>query len=178
MSKWYTIMGIFLVMLLTVTGCSTFKASTKTGEPAAKMDEMDKMDKMDEMAAEGEQAPAEEASHSYGVVEFPDSLGIPSVEVEIFPDPGAGWNLHVITENFTFSPEHAGSEHYPGEGHCHLYIDGRKIARLYGPWYHIDEQLDIGEHKLEVTLNSNDHNLYTYDGKVVETQTVLTVEPE
>jgi hypothetical protein len=169
MSKWYQITGIFLVVMLAVAGCSTFKSSSKMDEPAAEMDEM---------VTEMEQAPAEKASHSYGIAEFPESLGVPSVEVEIFPDPGTGWNVHVITENFIFSPEHAGAEHYPGEGHAHLYVDGRKIARMYGPWYHLDEQLDVGDHEVEVTLNSNDHNLYTYDGNIVETQTVLTVEPE
>ena len=169
MSKGYTILGVFLVMLLVVTGCSTYKSSAKMDEPVAEMDEM---------AAKAEPVSAEKASHSYGIAEFPESLGVPSVEIEIFQDPGAGWNLHVITESFTFSPERAGLEHYPGEGHAHLYVDDKKIARLYGPWYHLDEPLDVGDHTVEVTLNSNDHSLYTYDGDIIETQTVLTVEPE
>lgn len=169
MRKWSTITGMFLVVMLAVSGCSTMKSSTKMEEPAAEMGEMD---------AKAESTPTESASHSYGIAEFPKSLGVPSVEIEIFQDSGAGWNLHVITESFIFSPEHAGLEHYPGEGHAHLYVDGKKIARVYGPWYHLDEKLEVGDHEVEVTLNSNDHNLYVYDGEVVETKTVLTVEPE
>ena len=172
MRKLSTMIGMFLVVMLAVTGCSTMRSSTKMEEPVAEMD------KMDEMATKSEPVLGDSASHSYGVAEFPESLGVPSVEVELFQDPGSGWNVHVNTENFTFSPEHAGLEHYPGEGHVHLYVDGVKIARMYGPWFHFDETLDVGDHEVEVTLNSNDHNLYLYDGEVLEAKTVLTVESE
>jgi hypothetical protein len=118
----------------------------------------------------------ESSSHSYGIVEVPEGMPAPTIEIEIMPDASSGWNMQIITENFQFAPERSSLEHYPGEGHAHLYIDGTKIARVYGAWYHIDEELSSGDHQVEVTLNSNDHNLYTVKGKVVEAKTIISVE--
>ena len=51
--------------------------------------------------------------------------------------------------------ERSGGDHVAGEGHAHVYVDGEKIARLYGPWLHIPS-LSPGA-VVEVTLNANDH---------------------
>ena len=56
----------------------------------------------------------------------------PSLAVHAMRDPASGWNLHVITENFTFSPQNASRDHVPGEGHAHVYINGVKLGRFYG----------------------------------------------
>lgn len=68
----------------------------------------------------------------------------------------SGWNLRLKTTNFEFSPENANGPHQAGEGHAHLYVNGKKRARLYGRWFHID-RLPPGRVALTVTLNSNDH---------------------
>lgn len=65
-------------------------------------------------------------------------------------------------------------EHYPGEGHAHLYVDGQKIARLYGKWYHIEE-LSPGQHEITVTLNANDHREYAVNGENISTSTIVVV---
>ena len=52
-----------------------------------------------------------------------------------------------------------------GEGHAHLYLDGQKIARVYGEWYHLPKL--EGDHELRVTLNTNDHQDYAVKGEVV-----------
>jgi len=85
-------------------------------------------------------------------------VAAPTLDIEVLKDPSAGWNLHVMTENFRFAPEHASLAHVAGEGHAHVYVNGTKIGRLYGNWMHIAE-LPKGEAKVEVTLNSNDHLL-------------------
>jgi len=56
--------------------------------------------------------------------------------------------------------------HVPSEGHAHLYIDGKKVTRLYGEWYHIPS-LSPGTHKITVTLNANSHEDLMVKGKVV-----------
>lgn len=43
------------------------------------------------------------------------------------------------------------------EGHAHLFIDGKKIGRVYSNWYHINP-LRQGSHTIRVTLNANDHS--------------------
>ena len=78
-------------------------------------------------------------------------------------DPASGWTLHVITENFTFSPQNASRDHVPGEGHAHVYINGVKLGRFYGPWVHLDN-LPEGEVTVEVTLNANDHRPLAVSG--------------
>jgi len=80
----------------------------------------------------------------------------PTLELDLIPDPVAGWNLHVKTSNFVFAVERAGGEHVPGEGHAHIYVNGTKVARAYGAWFHL-ETLPAGDVEIEVTLNSNDH---------------------
>lgn len=80
----------------------------------------------------------------------------PTLALDIQPDPVAGWNLNIRTTNFTFAAERAGGAHVPGEGHAHVYVNGEKIARAYGNWFHL-ETLPSGPVEIEVTLNSNDH---------------------
>lgn len=82
----------------------------------------------------------------------------PTLSVMILEDPMSGWNLHIVTENFTFSPQNASLAHIYGEGHAHVYINGVKLGRFYGPWVHLDN-LPEGEVTVEVTLNANDHRV-------------------
>lgn len=112
---------------------------------------------MSASAAEGHalrEVPAEEA---------------PSVQLEVTEDPwGTGWVVHVVTEDFEFAPEALG-ELRAQEGHAHLYLDGEKINRLYGPWYNLPASaVSAGEHELTVTLNSNDnHAQWAVDGEPI-----------
>ena len=47
-----------------------------------------------------------------------DSL-IPKIkQLEIVKDPMSGWNLHIETTNFKFTPENVNSAHKSGEGTC------------------------------------------------------------
>jgi hypothetical protein len=102
----------------------------------------------------------------HGRMEVGDATAPPAVTLVVHKDLKAGWNLHVRAENFRFAPEHASTAHVPGEGHAHLFIDGKKVTRLYGEWYHIP-MLAPGVHKITVTLNANSHEDLTVRGKVV-----------
>jgi hypothetical protein len=106
------------------------------------------------------------ASLQHGKLEVGDVAAPPTVKVTVRKDPKAGWNLQIQVENFRFAPEHASTPHVPGEGHAHLFIDGKKITRLYGEWYHIPV-LTAGTHKITVTLNANSHEDLMVKGKVV-----------
>ena len=96
----------------------------------------------------------------------------PTLDLQVTEDPDQGWNLRVMTTGFTFSPANAGRSHVPGEGHAHVHVNGRKIARLYGPWMHIGS-LPEGEVEILVTLNANDHRLLSVDGNPVVARFVL-----
>jgi hypothetical protein len=77
-------------------------------------------------------------------------------------------------DNFRFVPEHASRAHVLGEGHAHLYINGNKVTRLYGEWYHIPA-LSPGTHKIVVTLNANSHEDLVVKGKVISNKQEVRV---
>ncbi len=71
-----------------------------------------------------------------------------------------------------FAPEHAGQGDVPGEGHAHLYLNGEKIARIYGDWYHL-AALPAGQNVLRVGLYSNSHKALAVNGAHLETEITL-----
>lgn len=101
--------------------------------------------------------------------------GAPEVALSVEKDPMAGWNVVVTTENFAFTPEKVNSDNVDNTGHAHLYVDGIKIARLYGSYFHIPD-LPAGEHEISVSLSSNDHSYYMVDGKRSAARTIVTQE--
>lgn len=107
-------------------------------------------------AAMGHGETSSDAHDHDTVLTVPDGPDAPTLELAVTKD-GAGWNLQVITTNFTLTPERIGGAHIPGEGHGHVYLNGVKQARIYGEWYHIDA-VPSGDVELRVTLNSNDHS--------------------
>ena len=110
-----------------------------------------------------------------GTVTIADSTAVPTIELEVKNDKLAGWNVHIKTTHFTFTPEKFGSKHTPGEGHAHLYVNGEKRARIYAPWYHVPA-MRPGTHTLRVTLNANTHDEYIYQNKVIADTVQVTVE--
>lgn len=100
----------------------------------------------------------------------------PTLMVHVMPDPVSGWNLHLMTENFTFNAAAAGAAHVDGEGHAHVYADGVKLARIYGNWFHIPS-LPEGDVTVLVTLNANDHRRIGVSGAPVEASITVTNTP-
>lgn len=100
----------------------------------------------------------------------------PSVSMSVTADAMSGWNVALETENFTFAPLSAGGASVPNEGHAHLYVNGRKIARLYGAFHHIPA-LTPGQHEILVTLSSNDHAYFAVDGARIEARTLIMQTP-
>ncbi|MFD3540310.1 hypothetical protein ACFWUQ_12525 [Streptomyces sp. NPDC058662] len=95
--------------------------------------------------------------------------GAPEVRLTLRPDSEDGWNLQLDVRNFRFTPDSAGGAALPGAGHAHLEIDGRKAARLYGPWFHLPAaQVPEGARTLTVRLYADDHTAWAVSGKPVE----------
>lgn len=103
------------------------------------------------------------------------ALDAPEIALELTRDPVEGYNLRVQATNFTFTPQAAGLEDVAGEGHAHVYINGKKLGRLYGEWMHI-AHLPQGNVIVKVTLNSNAHRPLTVAGQPIATDTALFVE--
>ena len=97
----------------------------------------------------------------------PATEPIPTIDFTITKDSmGDGWTVHALTTNFQFTPEDLGMAPVAGEGHVHLYIDNELIVML-APWYHIDA-LSKGPHIIKMSLNNNDHSIYTVNGTQIE----------
>ncbi|MGH1487863.1 MAG: hypothetical protein ACRBK7_00465 [Acidimicrobiales bacterium] len=104
------------------------------------------------------------------------SANPPSIELTVTKDPKSGWNLHADVANMVFAPESAGLDPVDGEGHLHLSIDGVKVTRLYGSWWHIPA-LAAGSHEIEVSAATNAHVGYAdANGDAVSATFTLEVD--
>ncbi len=111
--------------------------------------------------------------HEHIPLEFPENLPKPDIKLEITEDIMGGYNLHLITENFRWAPDHAGRSQVFGEGHAHLYLNDEKVARIYGEWYYLPP-LPQGEYDVEVSLHGNGHELLTWGGEPIDdVQTIV-----
>lgn len=101
-----------------------------------------------------------------------DAEGAPTVELDVFPLPDGGFNLHARTSNFTFTPQNIDRAPVLGEGHAHLYVDGVKIARLYSDWHHLPT-LPPDAQVLTVSLYANNHQGFALDGEKIASSVAL-----
>ncbi|MCB0078315.1 MAG: hypothetical protein KDD73_12950 [Anaerolineales bacterium] len=108
----------------------------------------------------------------YQPLELDEGQPIPTLQLSATLDPTEGWNLHLETTHFTFTPEKISGGNFANEGHAHLYVDGAKYGRIYGPWYHLPP-LTAGPHALRVTLNANSHQPWAVNGQVVEDSVII-----
>ena len=102
----------------------------------------------------------------------------PSAELLVMKDPTGGFNVQVQTSRFTWRPDMASMKHVEGEGHAHVYLDGRKIMRIYNNWFHLNTfqfATKPGEQLLSVELVGNDHVPYTTEGLPVGAEALVDV---
>ena len=118
---------------------------------------------------------AKRAEQAHPIFNVPKESA-PSVMIHASKDPNGGWNVHLMTDKFTFTPENAGAEDVSGEGHAHLFVNGKKVARVYSNWFHIN--VPKGKNKLKANLTTNSHKDYASDGELVEHEIELDEERE
>jgi len=122
-------------------------------------------------------------AHSNGATSIHEisKAAAPTVSLEITKDPTGGFNVHVDTTNFIWRPEMASMKHVPGEGHAHVFLDGRKIMRIYNDWFHLNTYqfaTRAGEQLLSVEFVGNDHAPYTIEGSPIGDQKLVDVAPD
>ncbi len=115
-------------------------------------------------------------AHLHSQVEV-DPDNAPAVSIKVEKDALAGWNVYVAVENFRFAPELVNQVNTPNEGHAHLYLNGRKITRLYGTAFHIDG-MKPGENVVSVSLNANDHSDLVLGGEPIQAEALIFVRDE
>lgn len=121
---------------------------------------------------------AQAEAHSHPVRNVAEGIAAPRVTHLVFPDAVDGYNVQILTENFTFTPAAINGPVAENSGHGHLYVNGEKIARLYGDWVHLPAaELKPGVNLVSVTLNANDHSVWAEDGQPIST-TVRVILPD
>ncbi len=116
------------------------------------------------------------AGHSHDEPEPVEVAGrTPTLDISVREDADSGFNVTVFVEGLVLDGRSAGDAHVPGSGHLHLYANGQKIARLYGPDAHLPV---LPEGVVEITVGAftNDHRPYVVNGMPVEATTSITVD--
>jgi len=114
-----------------------------------------------------------ERAHHGGVRIIAEDLPKPSVTHLAFPDRVDGYNVQILTKDFNFSPESVDLAVTKNTGHAHIFVNGRKVARVYSEWYHLPASyLEPGTNLVTVTLNANDHSFWATSDGVVITSTI------
>ncbi len=118
----------------------------------------------------------EEMHHDdHGTVMVGDDQPVPKMKLIVHKDKKEGWNLQIKLKRFEFAPEMANKRNRPNQGHAHLYINGNKITRIYSDWYYL-ESLPEGRNEIKVQLNTNNHEMLMYRGKIIEDVKIIKVE--
>jgi len=101
--------------------------------------------------------------------------------VKVSKDDKVGFNLHLKTSNWEFDTSHLGDRSTSPQGHSraygyvHLYVNGRKRNRIYGPDFYLKEiDLDAGANKLELVLATPQHGSWRCQGKRIVYNTQVT----
>lgn len=111
---------------------------------------------------------SEAMAHDHPLREVAVGTPVPTVTHLVFPDAMDGYNIQILTSNFTFTPAGINRAVVEGEGHAHLYVNGSKVSRIYGSWIHLPSAaLAAGVNVVSVTLNANDHSEWAQDGVAI-----------
>lgn len=95
---------------------------------------------------------------AHEMIQIDENIPAPTISVEAIKDAKDGYNLHVITTNYKWTPENVNAPPVQGQGHAHIYVNGVKLARLYSEWFNVSSsELKEGANEITVTLNANDH---------------------
>lgn len=105
-------------------------------------------------------------SHEHGAAAAHTSMEstVPvSLDLATTVDAAGGLHIRIVTENWRWAPEEVNQESRPGVGHAHIYANGEKLSRIYGPEHYV-AGLPPGNYEIKVDLNDNAHNALTING--------------
>ena len=127
---------------------------------------------------EAKKGPGREKSRyqgGYAKRDFELVGGWPSARISsvtLKPDAKVGFNVRLQVVAFDFDVSQLGDRQASPQGHTraygyvHLFVNGRKRNRLYGPDFYLKEiDLDPGLNQLEFALGTPQHGYWTAAGK-------------
>ena len=119
--------------------------------------------------------------HQHSPKALPQGVLTPQLNISVSEDAMSGVNLHLQTKNFQLeSPNAAGNSPKDiVEGHGHLYVNGKKIQRVYGSDIHIPgKYINKGMNQISVTLNGHDHSQWQVAGKGIISTVFINTEKD
>ncbi|MFJ5308904.1 hypothetical protein [Streptomyces sp. NPDC088350] len=102
--------------------------------------------------------------------------GAPGIGIEVEPDAADdSWDVTLTVHDFRFSPAGVKPVAVAGRGTVRLMVDGRTVARLRAPEYHLASGLvPHGTHHVTARLYADDGTVWAVRGKPVESTADIT----
>jgi hypothetical protein len=97
------------------------------------------------------------------------STSKPAIDAQISKVEGRNVTITYQTSNFQLSDDHMDKANVQGEGHLHLYVDGKQKAMIGKTGPLTLNNLATGKHEIRLELQQNDH-------KNINVEKILNVE--
>lgn len=110
-----------------------------------------------------------------------ENVLVPSVRFDITEDSMDGYNITMELDDFNMTAPLYGTADSlttsAGEmmsGHLHLYINGEKMMRVYGPAVHVPASwLKEGINTVTLSVNNHRHGTFTHQDKEVQSTAII-----
>lgn len=106
---------------------------------------------------------------------WPDDLPVPTLGLDLQPDPASGHNLILTADGFEMTPEDTNGAVVAGTGHGHMFVNGQNIGRMYAKRHHLIN-LPKGEVTIHVYLGGNDHKVWVANGNPLFVEETFFIE--
>lgn len=110
-----------------------------------------------------------------------ENVLVPSVSFSVSADSMDGYNLILHLHNFHVTVPLDGAEDiistangFVMSGHLHLYLNGKKMMRVYGNAVHVPKSwVDDGINTITLSINNHQHGTFTYQDNEVQSTIIF-----
>ncbi|MFJ9539383.1 hypothetical protein ACIRPX_19250 [Streptomyces sp. NPDC101225] len=101
--------------------------------------------------------------------------GAPEVGIQVQPDTGDTWDVHLTVRNFRFSPAGTRTRAAAGHGLAYVFVDDRLVSRLRGLNCRLPARLvPRGTHHVTARLYADDGTVWAVKGRPIESTADIT----
>lgn len=161
--------GIVFAAFLVVSGVGFALIGGDSDTSSSNTTSEDEAQEISEDSVHSEHSDSHSEDHSHSeTYEFANHDELPEVSINNIGQNLAGeWVMLVDFLNFDLRQDKVDQENVPGEGHAHVYVNDKKVSRLFSSEYTFEDPLNQGD-MIRVGLNTNDHKGYTHDGQLIQ----------
>jgi len=107
--------------------------------------------------------------HQHKMLELSPDTPVPQITLEVYRDETDGVNVHIRTNQYVLNAPHSQAQESEFlTGHAHLFINSKKVQRVYGADVHLPASLfRQGVNQIAVSLISHQHENYTKKGQFI-----------